>query len=157
MLARFTGIILHSTSMIKMPCSFPPAAVCTAEPAIHSQSSPRLSFSDPFFFFFFQQARESVRPSVGHSLHILAVFATFWYSTESYVVFVHKNGSTDSRVYNRNLSPIPVISPSAPVPIRRCTAPSSLYKPCLVSDLPLWLLSRRRPDVPGAVRLEPFT
>ena len=79
---------LPSMSMIKMPCSFPPGHVLSAESALRSQSSPALPSSDPFFFFF-QQAREFVRPSViSFIFSLLFVFEALWYSTESSIVVV---------------------------------------------------------------------
>ena len=130
-------LICHSISMMKFLCSFPSPRPSPQPKLPFCLSTAQASRFRPILLL---SASERVRPSVGHSLHILASLRFDDALVLDRVLHrrphrAHSSERTDPRVYNRNLSPIPLISPSAPVPIRRRIAPSTTsLHPCLVPD-----------------------
>ena len=124
-----------------MPCSFPPRQRLDSRISHSISVQPSTIVFRPILLLL--SASQRVRPSVRRSV----IRCTFSLSPLLSPFSLRRSGTRPSpptsstssesyRVYNRNLSPIPVISPSAPVPIRRRIAPptpSSLY-PRLVSD-----------------------
>ena len=115
--------------MMKMPCSFPPPQ------RLHSRICRLISVQPGTIVFrpillLLLSASQRVRPSVRRSFAAHSRLSPFSLrrsgTRPSPPTSSTSSESTYSpRVYDRNLSPIPVISPLAPVPIRRRIAPST--------------------------------